>query len=250
MTDEKIALFASWLKEAKNAVFFGGAGVSTESGVPDFRSKNGLYNQHDVRFEGYSPEYLLSHDCLENEPKVFFEFYRQKMDARRVLPNPAHRMLAKWEKEGKVRAVVTQNIDSLHQKAGSRNVFEIHGTTRINFCSRCQKPYPEDFLFDSPEPVPRCECGGTVRCAVTLYGESLPEKAVQGAVDAIRRADLLIIGGTSLTVYPAASYVDFFRGGHLVIVNRDPLSYPLREGRDLQINAPIGEVFSAVDRLL
>ena len=250
MKNEKAALFARWLKEAKNAVFFGGAGVSTESGVPDFRSKNGLYNQRDVRFDAYSPEYLLSHDCLVNEPKVFFEFYRQKMDARSVLPNPAHLALAKWEKEGRISAVVTQNIDSLHQKAGSRRVFELHGTTRKNYCMRCGRRYPADFLFDSREAVPRCECGGVVRCDVTLYGESLPEKEVNGAIEAIRAADLLIVGGTSLTVYPAASFLDFFRGEHLVIVNRDPLSYPMREGKDLQINDSIGSFFAEADRIL
>ena len=244
--DRKIETFHRWLSEAKNAVFFGGAGVSTESGVPDFRSKDGLYNQKDVRFDAYPPEYLLSHDCLVNEPKVFFEFYRQKMDARNVHPNAAHKALARWEREGKLSAVVTQNIDGLHQKAGSRRVYEIHGTTLRNYCMRCGKPFPSDYLFDSPDPVPHCTCGGIVRSDVTLYGESLPEEAVEGAVRAISEADLLIIGGTSLTVYPAASFVRYFSGDHLVIVNKDPLSFPLRPERDLEINAPIGEVFSTL----
>lgn len=245
-TENEIRTLRNWINEAHSAVFFGGAGVSTESGVPDFRSKDGLYNQHDVRFDGYTPEYLLSHTCLVREPEVFFEFYRQKMDARRAEPNAAHRALAEWEKQGKLRAVVTQNIDGLHQKAGSKNVLEIHGTTRRNYCAACGKAYPADYIFDSPQRVPRCTCGGVVRCDVTLYEEALPEEAVERAIAALRAADLLIVGGTSLTVYPAASYVRFFRGEHLVIINKTPLDYPLRPERDLQINRPIGEVFAQV----
>ncbi len=230
-----------------NIVFFGGAGVSTESGVPDFRSADGLYNTPDVRFDGYRPEYLLSRECLEREPAVFFEYYRQKLDARAVEPNFAHIYLARLEQEGKLRAVVTQNIDGLHGRAGSKTVYEIHGTTERNYCSRCRKAYPADHIFNSKEPIPRCSCGGVIRCDVTLYGESLPEDAVEGAVRAISAADVLIIGGTSLTVYPAASYVRYFRGSHLVIINRDRLDYPLRPGRDLFVQGSIGAVFSAVD---
>ncbi|MBQ2117440.1 MAG: NAD-dependent protein deacylase, partial [Clostridia bacterium] len=200
--DGKIERLRELIDGAENIVFFGGAGVSTESGVPDFRSKDGLYNQHDVRFDAYRPEYLLSHTCLVREPAVFFEFYRQKMDARGVRPNAAHYALAKLEREGKLKAIVTQNIDGLHQKAGSRTVWEIHGTTQRIYCMRCGKPYPADYLYDSPERIPRCSCGGIVRCDVTLYEEALPEEAVENAIRAIRRADLLIIGGTSLTVYP------------------------------------------------
>ncbi|MBQ6262448.1 MAG: NAD-dependent protein deacylase [Clostridia bacterium] len=228
-------------------VFFGGAGVSTESGVPDFRSADGLYNTPDVRFDGYRPEYLLSRDCLEREPAVFFEYYRQKLDARAVEPNYAHKYLARLEEEGKLRAVVTQNIDGLHGRAGSKTVYEIHGTTERNYCSRCRKSYPSDYIFNSKDPIPRCSCGGVVRCDVTLYGESLPEDAVEGAVRAISAADVLIIGGTSLTVYPAASYVRYFRGSHLVIINRDRLDYPLRPERDLFVQGSIGAVFSALD---
>lgn len=227
-------------------VFFGGAGVSTESGVPDFRSKDGLYNRRDVRFEKYRPEYLLSRECLENEPEVFFEFYRQKMDARGVEPNAAHFALRRLEESGKLKAVVTQNIDALHQKAGSKNVFEIHGTTARNYCVRCRREYGADFIFDSPDPVPRCECGGVVRCDVTLYGEALPERAVEGAICAIAAADMLIIGGTSLTVYPAASYVGYFRGRHIALINKEHLDYPLDPERDVEINAPIGEVLGAL----
>ena len=241
---DPIATLRNWIGESNRIVFFGGAGVSTESGVPDFRSTDGLYNQHDVRFEGYRPEYLLSHTCLVKEPEVFFEFYRQKMDARAVQPNAAHLALAALERAGKLSAVVTQNIDGLHQRAGSRTVYEIHGATSRNYCMRCGRAYPGDYIFDSPERVPRCDCGGIIRCDVTLYEESLPEEAVEGAVAAISRADMLIIGGTSLTVYPAASYVRYFRGDHLVIINREPLPLPLRPGRDLQINDSIGKVLS------
>ncbi len=242
--DGKIERLRELIDGAENIVFFGGAGVSTESGVPDFRSKDGLYNQHDVRFDAYRPEYLLSHTCLVREPAVFFEFYRQKMDARGVQPNAAHYALAKLEREGKLKAIVTQNIDGLHQKAGSRTVWEIHGTTQRNYCMRCGKPYPADYLYDSPERIPRCSCGGIVRCDVTLYEEALPEEAVENAIRAIRRADLLIIGGTSLTVYPAASYVSYFSGEHLVILNKEHLSYLLDPERDLEINEPIGKVLS------
>ena len=240
--EEKIALFKTWVEECGSIVFFGGAGVSTESGVPDFRSKDGLYNQHDVRFDRYQPEYLLSHSCLVNEPKVFFEFYRQKMDARNVAPNPAHRYLAELEKRGKLKAVVTQNIDGLHQKAGSRVVYEIHGSTTRNYCMKCGKKYGPNAIYDSKEAVPHCSCGGTIRCDVTLYEELLPEDAVSGAVKAISHADMLIIGGTSLTVYPAASYVQYFSGKHLVVINRDSIPVRLDPEKDLEINADIGKV--------
>lgn len=244
--DEKIEKLRKFIDESENIVFFGGAGVSTESGVPDFRSADGLYNQHDIRFERYSPEYLLSHDCLACEPEVFFEFYRQKMDTRSIKPNAAHIFLARLEETGKLSAVVTQNIDGLHGKAGSKNVCEIHGSTERNYCSKCGKIYPPDFIFESKERVPRCPCGGVVRCDVTLYGEQLPDDAVTRAIAAIRRADMMIIGGTSLTVYPAASYVGFFRGKHIAIINRDHLDYPLDAENDVEINAPIGEVFSQI----
>ncbi len=248
--NEKIKKLKTITDNSDNIVFFGGAGVSTESGVPDFRSKDGLYNNRGVEFEQYPPEYLLSHSCLINEPKVFFEFYRQKMDARGIKPNAAHIFLAELEKTGKLKAVITQNIDGLHQKAGSKTVYEIHGTTLQNYCVKCGRPYPADFVFDSPDPVPLCPvCGGTVRCDVTLYEEALPEKAVQNAVKAIANADLLIIGGTSLTVYPAASFIRYFRGKHLVVINKAPLSLRLDPQKDLEINAPIGEVFSALKAL-
>lgn len=246
ISDQDVSLFRLYLDQSNNVVFFGGAGVSTESGVPDFRSKDGLYNQHDVRFDQFSPEYLLSHECLTLHPNVFFEYYRQKMDSRNIQPNAAHYALAQWELEGKLSCVITQNIDGLHQKAGSKTVYEIHGTTKKNFCTKCGKRYPADFIFESREAVPHCDCGGMIRCDVTLYGESLPEDAVEGAINAIQSADMLIIGGTSLTVYPAASYVRYFTGNHLVVINREPLTIPMRPGKDLFVNAPIGAFFSKV----
>jgi len=236
----------NWIAESENIVFFGGAGVSTESGVPDFRSKDGLYNQHDIRFDKYQPEYLLSHSCLVNEPEVFFEFYRQKMDARKAEPNAAHYYLAELERSGKLKAVVTQNIDGLHQKAGSKQVYEIHGTTTKNFCTRCHRRYDKDYIYNLKERVPHCDCGGVIRCDVTLYEESLPEDEVAGAINAISHADMLIIGGTSLTVYPAASYIHYFKGRHLVVINRDKLAIKLDPVNDLEINDSIGHVFDTI----
>ena len=231
-----------------NIVFFGGAGVSTESGVPDFRSKDGLYNQKDVRFDMYRPEYLLSHSCLMNEPKVYFEFHRQKMDTRDIEPNNAHKYLAKLEEFGKLRGVVTQNIDGLHQKAGSNKVYEIHGSALRNYCLKCGKKYPKDYIFETNEPIPHCDCGGMIRPDITLYEEGLPEDAVSGAVNAIAKADVLIIGGTSLTVYPAASYIDYFRGKYLVIINQSELNIR-RSDNVLIIKEKIGQVFTELARL-
>lgn len=243
MMDNKIEKFKSFIKESKNIVFFGGAGVSTESGVPDFRSKDGLYNQRDIRFEQYSPEYLLSHSCLVMHPNVFFEYYRQKMDARGVEPNVTHKVLADWEKQGILSAVITQNIDGLHQKAGSKVVYELHGTIWRNYCSDCKKEFESDYIFENKDYIPRCQCGGVVRPYVTLYEEGLPEDAVNGAIEAISKADMLIIGGTSLRVYPAASYVHYFKGKHLVVINREKLDVKINEDKDLFILASLGEVF-------
>lgn len=237
-----------YIEESNNIVFFGGAGVSTESGIPDFRSKDGLYNQHDVQFDRYEPEYLLSRECLYNNPKVFYEFYRQKMDTRNIEPNITHKVLAKMEEIGKLKAIVTQNIDGLHQKAGSKNVFEIHGTTQRNYCSKCKKEYHSDFLFDAKETIPKCECGGLIRPDVTLYGENLPNEAVNGAVEAISNADMLIIGGTSLKVYPAANYISYFSGRHLVIINREKIQVLMNENTDLMIVDSLGNVFSEIDK--
>ena len=237
-----------YIEESNNIVFFDGAGVSTESGIPDFRSKDGLYNQHDVQFDKYEPEYLLSRECLYNNSKVFYEFYRQKMDTRNIEPNITHKVLAKMEEIGKLKAIVTQNIDGLHQKAGSKNVFEIHGTTQRNYCSKCKKEYHSDFLFDTKETIPKCECGGLIRPDVTLYGENLPNEAVNGAVEAISNADMLIIGGTSLQVYPAANYISYFKGNHLVVINREKIQVLLNEDTDLMIVDSLGNVFSEIEK--
>ena len=236
------------IEASDNIVFFGGAGVSTESGIPDFRSKDGLYNQHDVRFDMYQPEYLLSHSCLVYEPKVYYEFHRQKMDTRNIEPNNAHKYLAKLEEMGKLKAIVTQNIDGLHQKAGSKVVYEIHGSALRNYCMSCGKEFPSDYIFESEEPIPRCSCGGVVRPDITLYEEGLPEDQVSGAIDSIARADMLIIGGTSLTVYPAASFVNYFRGKNLVIINRDRIDVRQAENT-LVINRKIGELFAELAQL-
>lgn len=237
-----------YIEESNSIVFFGGAGVSTESGIPDFRSKDGLYNQHDIQFDKYEPEYLLSKDCLQENPEVFYEFYRQKMDTRNVEPNITHKILAKLEETGKLKAIVTQNIDGLHQKAGSKNVYEIHGTTQRNYCSKCYIEYSSDYIFNTKEAVPKCHCGGLIRPDVTLYGENLPNGAANAAIRAIRDAEMLIIGGTSLKVYPAANYITYFSGRHLVVINREKLDVKLNDDTDLMINDSLGNVFSEIDK--
>lgn len=237
-----------YIEESNNIVFFGGAGVSTESGIPDFRSKDGLYNQHDIQFDKYEPEYLLSRECLYNNPKVFYEFYRQKIDTRNIEPNITHNVLAKMERIGKLKAIVTQNIDGLHQKAGSKNVFEIHGTTQRNYCSKCKKEYPSDYIFTVNESIPKCECRGQIRPDVTLYGEQLPENAVMCAINAIQKADMLIVGGTSLQVYPAANYVSYFSGEHLVVINREKIKVMLNEETDLMIVDSLGNIFREINK--
>jgi NAD-dependent deacetylase len=244
-----IEKFCDYIKDSNDIVFFGGAGVSTESGIPDFRSKNGLYNTKDVEFQDYQPEYLLSHSCLINEPEVYFEFHRQKMDTRKVMPNDAHRFLAAIEETGKLKAIVTQNIDGLHQKAGSKVVYEIHGSALRNYCMSCGKKYPSDYIFDSKEKIPRCSCGGIIRPDITLYEESLPEDAVTGAVNAIEKADMLIIGGTSLTVYPAASFINYFHGKYTVVINRDKLNASFNSDT-LVIRENIGDVMRKAAEIL
>ena len=242
--NSNIKKFLQFIDESQNIVFFGGAGVSTESGVPDFRSKDGLYNQHDVQFENYDPEYLLSHSCLVDHPKVFFEYYRQKMDARHVEPNITHKVLARMEKEGKLRAVVTQNIDGLHQAAGSKVVYELHGSVLRNYCMDCHAFYDEKFILQS-EGIPKCPvCGGRVKPDVVLYEEGLDDNIIRGAVHAIANADTLIIGGTSLVVYPAAGLIDYFNGKNLVLINKSETSADRRA--DLVIHEAIGEVFTQV----
>lgn len=250
MNKEQLEKLKEYINESRNIVFFGGAGVSTESGIPDFRSKDGLYNQHDVQFEKYEPEYLLSRDCLYNNPKIFYEFYRQKMDTRNVGPNITHKVLAKMEEMGKLKAVITQNIDGLHQKAGSKNVFEIHGTTQRNYCSKCKMEYHSDFIFNTKEAIPKCECRGLIRPDVTLYGENLPKDAVNNAIKAICNADCLIIGGTSLKVYPAAGFISYFSGKHLIVINKEKLDVSLNEDTDLMIQDSLGNVFSKIEKIL
>ena len=249
MDNQQIKKLKEYIKESKKIVFFGGAGVSTESGIPDFRSKDGLYNQHDVQFDKYEPEYLLSRECLYNNPKVFYEFYRQKMDTRNIEPNITHKVLAKMEQIGKLEAIVTQNIDGLHQKAGSKNVFEIHGTTRRNYCSKCKMEYHPDFIFNTKDAIPKCECRGLIRPDVTLYGENLPTKAVDNSLSAISHADMLIIGGTSLQVYPAANFISYFTGKHLVVINKEPIDLTLNVDTDLIIIDSLVTVFSEIEKM-
>ena len=250
--ENRIEKLNKFIQESKGMVFFGGAGVSTESGIPDFRSKDGLYNTMDVKFEKYSPEYLLSHDCLYKKPEVFFEFYRQKMNCEDIEPNITHRVLARMEAAGKLTSIITQNIDGLHQKAGSKKVWEIHGTTLKNYCMRCGQPYPADYIFKSEEAVPRCkeddylwDCGGIIRPNVVLYGESLPSYAYDEAYTDLAEADLIIVGGTSLSVYPAASFIEEqVRFKKVVLINRDETS--LDDQCELVFHESLGEVFSKI----
>lgn len=226
-----------WIQESKSAVFFGGAGVSTESGIPDFRSVDGLYSQ---KFE-YPPEQIISHSFYLRKPEYFFRFYREKMLPLGFEPNVTHKVLAQLEKEGHLAAVVTQNIDGLHQKAGSKTVFELHGSVLRNYCVRCHKFYPAEFVRDA-KGIPLCDCGGTVKPDVVLYEESLDQDTLSGAVSAIRRADLLIVGGTSLTVYPAAGLLQYYRGNRLVLINRDETPYD--DYANLVFHDSLGKIFS------
>jgi NAD-dependent deacetylase len=244
--EERISKLNELIRTAKKIVFFGGAGVSTESGIPDFRSKDGLYNTMDVKFEKYSPEYLLSYDCLYKEPKVFFEFYRQKMNCEGIEPNIAHKVLAQMEAASKLTSIITQNIDGLHQKAGSKRVWEIHGTTLKNYCRKCSKRFDRDYIFKNVEPIPHCECGGMVRPEVVLYGESLPRYAYDEAYTDLAEADLIIVGGTSLSVYPAASFIEEqIRFKKVVLINRDETS--LDDQCELVFHESLGEVFSKIE---
>ena len=226
-----------WIRESKSAVFFGGAGVSTESGIPDFRSVDGLYSQ---KFD-YPPEQIISHSFYLRKPEYFFRFYREKMLPLGFEPNVTHKVLARLEQEGHLAAVVTQNIDGLHQKAGSRNVFELHGSVLRNYCVKCHKFYPAETVRDA-RGVPLCDCGGIIKPDVVLYEEALDDSTVAGAVSAIRHADLLIVGGTSLTVYPAAGLLQYYRGHRLVLINRDATPYD--DYADLVFHESLGKIFS------
>lgn len=235
--DAQITKLKECVDASDNIVFFGGAGVSTESGIPDFRSVDGLYNQQ----YKYPPETILSHTFFMAEPEEFFRFYRAKMLALDAEPNAAHLKLAEWERMGKCRAVVTQNIDGLHQKAGSKEVLELHGSVLRNYCMRCHKPYDVRDIA-AGTGVPKCECGGIIKPDVVLYEESLDSYTINKSVEYIRNADILIIGGTSLAVYPAAGLIDYYRGNKLVLVNKSET--PADRRADLVIHAPIGQVFS------
>lgn len=235
-SEEKIKRLRAMIDEVNNIVFFGGAGVSTESGIPDFRSQDGLYHQ---KYK-YPPETIVSHDFYVNQPNDFFDFYKDKMIALDAKPNTAHKVLAKLESLGKVKAVVTQNIDGLHYAAGSKTVYELHGSVHRNYCEKCGKFYPVEYIVES-ESIPMCECGGRIKSDVVLYGESLDYRTIQQTIEAIQQADLLIVGGTSLSVYPAAGFIDYFKGKYTVVINLDDTARNVQA--DLVINEKIGEVF-------
>lgn len=232
--------FRELIEQSRSIVFFGGAGVSTESGIPDFRGQDGLYRQE----WAYPPEEIVSHSFFTGKTEEFYRFYRQKMLWPEARPNAAHLGLARLEREGRLLSVVTQNIDGLHQAAGSRRVWELHGSTLRNYCLSCGKKYPLKAILES-DGVPRCSCGGVIRPDVVLYEEGLDSGILRGAVEDISRADLLIIGGTSLGVYPAAGLIDYYRGEELVVINRSPT--PRDAQSTLLITAPIGEVFRELE---
>ena len=241
-TEDKIQTLKSWIFHSDNIVFFGGAGVSTESNIPDFRSTDGLYHQS----YRYPPEMIISHSFFERNPEEFYRFYKERMLYPDAQPNAAHKALAKLEAEGRLRAVITQNIDGLHQKAGSREVLELHGSVLRNHCMRCGKFFPLDYIVKS-EGVPHCDvCGGIVKPDVVLYEEPLDNEIMRKAVRYISEADILIIGGTSLVVYPAAGLIDYYRGDKLVLINRD--ATPKDDAADLCIHEKIGAVFTELMR--
>jgi len=237
--NEKMELFQKWIDESAGAVFFGGAGVSTESGIPDFRSTDGLYNQK----YAYPPETIISHEFFYENTEEFYRFYRDKLLAPGIKPNVAHFKLAELEAAGKLKAVITQNIDGLHQMAGSRNIFELHGAVSRNYCTKCHREYSAEFIIDSTG-VPLCECGGLIKPDVVLYNESLDDNVVNGAVKAISEADLLIVGGTSLVVYPAAGLLRYFKGSHIVLINRDRTAFD--KNCDLVFNDSIGKILGGI----
>ncbi len=243
MNREQIAAFAALIKNAKSAVFFGGAGVSTESGLKDYRSEDGLYNV--TNKYGVSPETILSHTFFERNPETFYTFYFEYFLSQTAKPNVAHKILAKWEQEGRLSAIVTQNIDGLHQAAGSKNVFELHGTVYRHHCDRCGRDFPTEQVKALKGGVPRCTCGGLIHPNVVLYEEGLDQATVEGAIYAIERADLLIIGGTSLAVYPAASFLRYYGGKDIILINKGETPYDTRAS--LVFRDSIGSVLAAVD---
>lgn len=237
--ENKIQQLKKLIDESNNIVFFGGAGVSTESGIPDFRSKDGLYNQ---KYK-YPPEEILSNTFFMNDTEEFYKFYKDKLNSLKYEPNITHIKLAELEQKGKLKAVITQNIDGLHQKANTKNVLELHGSVLRNYCMRCHKFFDAQHVFNSTG-IPKCECGGIIKPDVVLYEEPLNDEVVEESIRAIRNADLMIVGGTSLTVYPASGLINYFRGKNLVLINRDATPY---DGRaNLVINESLGDVFKEV----
>ena len=235
---QELETLKDWIDHSDNIVFFGGAGVSTESGIPDFRSVDGLYNQQ----YDYPPETILSHTFFRRNTEEFYRFYRAKMLALDAKPNAAHKKLAQWEQEGKLKAVVTQNIDGLHQAAGSKMVYELHGSVHRNYCQKCGAFYDARYMLES-KGIPKCEkCGGIIKPDVVLYEEGLDDATMRGTIRAISHADVLIIGGTSLTVYPAAGLIDYYNGNKLVLINKSVT--PMDSRADLLVQGPIGEIFS------
>ncbi|WP_049153196.1 NAD-dependent protein deacylase [Ligilactobacillus salivarius] len=240
--DENILKLKKLVSESSNIVFFGGAGVSTESGIPDFRSEQGIYNT--VKNFGYPPEQILSHSFFMKNPEKFYDFYRSTMIYENAKPNLAHLGLAKLEKQGKLKAIVTQNIDGLHQLAGSKTVYELHGSIHRNYCMKCGKFYPLSTITES-KGVPQCkECGGTIKPDVVLYEEGLDEEIINNSIKAIKKADMLIVGGTSLNVYPAASFVNYYDGNKLILINKSKTPY--NRYADLLIHDSIGKVFNEI----
>ena len=234
---DKLEILKQWIEESRHIVFFGGAGVSTESGIPDFRSVDGLYRQ---TFD-YPPETIISHSFYRRNPGYFFRFYREKMMPLGFEPNVTHRVLARWETEGRLHAVVTQNIDGLHHKAGNKRVYELHGSVLRNYCERCGKFYTAEFV-NQADDIPRCDCGGIIKPDVVLYEEQLDQKTLENSIAAIEQADMLIVAGTSLTVYPAAGLINYYSGNKLVLINRDSTPY---DGKaDLVLRQGLGEVFA------
>ncbi|CAM2847061.1 NAD-dependent protein deacylase [Paenibacillus sediminis] len=244
---QKIELLASWIKESKRIVFFGGAGTSTESGIPDFRSAAGIYRTRQ-QFP-YAPEEMLSRSFFDHRPEIFYEFYRSKMIYPNARPNPVHLLLARLEREGKLKAVITQNIDGLHQMAGSGHVLELHGSIHRNYCTKCHRYYSLDHILHSKETIPTCEqCGAIIKPDVVLYGENLDEDILGQTIEVISAADLFIVGGTSLTVQPAAHLITYFRDERMAILNTSPTPYDQRAS--LLITEPMGQVMAEVDKLV
>lgn len=239
MYQEEVRKLQEIIDDSRRIVFFGGAGVSTESGIPDFRSAEGIYHQH----YKYAPEQVVSHSFFKAHPDVFYEFYKEKMMCLDAEPNAAHRKLAQLEEAGRLTAVITQNIDGLHQKAGSKKVYELHGSIHRNYCQKCGRFYDAAFVKEAPG-IPRCGCGGIIKPDVVLYEESLDSMTIEKSVRAIAEADTLIIGGTSLVVYPAAGFIDYFRGRHLVVINKSATAREV--GAQLSISAPIGEILGQI----